>query len=194
MTGRKYDLERLRCLRTGDLLKLYRHRWGALLPDDDSGRADLFEILCVTSLALKAPAEKMAHTIETIAPWLKPDEAQDMIDHIQSIPIFERTRTARHLGDNMRLLNTEREALRLWTMLPVDMTDEQLAEQRKAKSRARRAAKRRQSGVRTRAQYLAELKARPKPWKAEGITSEHGSACRGRNKSVKKCRGVVTRQ
>ena len=84
-------------------------------------------ILCVTSLALKAPAEKMAHTIETLAPWLKPDEARDMIDHIQSTPIFERTRTARHLGDNMRLLNTEREALRLWTMLPVDMTDEELA-------------------------------------------------------------------
>ena len=69
----------------------------------------------------------------------------------------------------MRLLNSEREALRLWTMLPVDMTDEQLAEQRKAKSRARRAEKRRQSGARTREQYLAELKARPKPWVVEGI-------------------------
>jgi hypothetical protein len=123
-SGRNLDLERLRCLRTGDLLKLYRHRWGACLPDDDSGHADLFEILCVTSLALKAPAEKMAHTIETLAPWLSAAEAQDMIDHIQSIPIFERTRTARHLGNNMRLLNAEREALRLWTMLPVDMTDE----------------------------------------------------------------------
>jgi hypothetical protein len=166
---RNIDLERLRCLRTGDLLKLYRHRWGVLLPDDDSGRADLFEILCVTSLALKVPAEKMAHTIETIAPWLTSEEAQDMIDHIQSIPIFERTRTARHLGDNMRLLNSEREALRLWTMLPIDMTDEQLVEQRNAKSRARRAAKRRQSGVRTRERYLAELNSKPKPWVVEGI-------------------------
>ena len=66
----------------------------------------------------------------------------------------------------MRLLNTEREALRLWTMLPVDMTDEELAEQRKAKSRARGAAKRRQTGIRTRAEYLASV---PKPWEAEGI-------------------------
>ena len=168
--GRKIDLERLRCLRCGDLMRLYRHRWGALLPDDDSGRADLFEILCVTSLALKAPEEKLPHVIETLAPWLKPDEAQDMIDHIQSTPLFERTRTARHLGDNMRLLNAEREALRLWTMLPVDMTDKQLAEQRKAKSRARRAAKRRQCNLRTRAEYLAELKARPKPWEAAGVS------------------------
>lgn len=174
MTGRSIDLERLRCLRTGDLLKLYRHRWGACLPEDDSGRADLFEILCVTSLALNTQlvAAKMAHMIETLAPWLSPDDARDMIDHIQSIPIFERTRTARHLGDNMRLLNWEREALRLWRMLPVDMTDEQLAEQRKAKSRARRAKKRRQSGGITRAEYLAELKAKSKPWDGSGLSRD----------------------
>jgi hypothetical protein len=168
--GRKIDLERLRCLRCGDLMRLYRHRWGALLPDDDSGRADLFEILCVNSLALKAPREKMAHLIETLAPWMKADEAQAEIDHIQSLPIFERARTARHLGDNMRLLNAEREALHLWRLLPIDMTDEQLAEQRKAKSRKRREEKRRQAGVRTRAEYLAELKAKPKPWEAAGVS------------------------
>ena len=168
--GRKIDLERLRCLRCGDLLKLYRHRWGALLPDDDSGRADLFEILCVTSLALKAPKEKMICTIETLAPWLSQSDAEDTIDHVQSIPIFERTRTARHLGDNMRLLNAEREALHLWRLLPIDMTDEQLAEQRKLKSRKRREAKRRQAGVRTRAEYLAELASRPKPWEAAGVS------------------------
>ena len=167
--GHKIDLECLRCLRCGDLLKLYRHRWGALLPDDESGRADLFEILCVTSLALKAPSEKMLCTIEALAPWLSKSEANDIIDHIQSIPIFERTRTARHLGDNMRLLNAEREALHLWRLLPIDMTDEQLAEQRKLKSRKRREAKRRQAGVRTRAEYLAELKAKSKPWFAAGV-------------------------
>jgi hypothetical protein len=168
--GRKIDLECLRCLRCGDLLKLYRHRWGTLLPDDDSGRADLFEILCVTSLALKAPKEKMLCTIEVLAPWLSQSEANDTIDHIQSIPIFERTRTARHLGNNMRLLNAEREALHLWRLLPVDMTDEQLAEQRKLKSRKRGEAKRRQSGVRTRAEYLAELRAKPKPWEGSGLS------------------------
>ena len=181
--GRKIDLECLRCLRCGDLRKLYRHRWGALLPDDDLGRADLFEILCVTSLALKAPKEKMACTIETLAPWLSQSEANDMIDHIQSIPIFERTRTARHLGDNMRLLNAERELLHLWRMLPIDMTDEQLAEQRKAKSRKRREKKRRQANVRTRAEYLAELANRPKPWEAEGISQRQWQ---------RRCRGVRT--
>ena len=97
--GRKQiDLERQRCLRHGDLLRLYRHRWGALLPDDDSGRADLFEILCVTSLALNAPEEKMPHVIETLAPWMKADEAQAEIDHIQCLPIFERTRTGTICG------------------------------------------------------------------------------------------------
>jgi len=118
------------------------------------------------------PKEKMLCTIEALAPWLSQSDAQDTIDHIQSLPIFERTRTARHLGDNMRLLNAEREALHLWRLLPIDMTDEQLAEQRKAKSRKRREAKRRQSGVRTRAEYLAELKAKPKPWDGSGLSRD----------------------
>jgi hypothetical protein len=49
------------------------------------------------------------------------------------------------------------------------MTDEELAEQRKAKSRERRSKLRREKGIRTRADYLAQLWGRPRPWEAEGI-------------------------
>ena len=52
----------------------------------------------------------------------------------------------------------------------IDMTDEQLAEQRKVRERNRRARKRRERGVRTKEAYLAELAARPKPWITEGIS------------------------
>ena len=49
----------------------------------------------------------------------------------------------------MRLTNAERERRSLWPIKPFDMTDEQLAELRKAKSRHRRAIKRREKGIRT---------------------------------------------
>jgi hypothetical protein len=126
-------------------------------------------LVCVVSVALSATDKKIANTIETMAPWMQPEEAQMLVEHVQQMAIYERMPNNRELGLRMRLTNAEREALKLWPIKPVDMTDEQLAEQRKAKSREGRAARRRQSGVRTRDQYLAELASRPKPWEVEGI-------------------------
>ena len=68
----------------------------------------------------------------------------------------------------MNVTDEERERLTLRTILPVDMTDEQLAEQKKAKDRAR---KRRRPGLWrvSRAEYLAASKSREEPWKADNI-------------------------
>ena len=172
--------ERVRRLRYGALIKLFRHRWGPTLPDDSSGREDLFELVCVVSVALSATAERMINTIETNAPWMTPEEAQMLVEHVQQLTIYERMPNNRVLGERMNLTNAERERLHLWAIKPTDMTDEQLAEQRKVKSRERRATRRRQSGVRTRAEYLAELASRPKPWEAEGISQRTWQRrCRG---------------
>ena len=46
-----------------------------VLPDDDAGRSDLFELLLVISLG-ERPAAKMQNTIETAAPWLSAEEAE----------------------------------------------------------------------------------------------------------------------
>jgi hypothetical protein len=145
--GESGKWERVRRLRYGALIKLYRHRWGPTLPDDSSGRDDLFELVCVVSVALSATDKKIANTIENFAPWMTPEEAQMLVDHVQSLTIYERMPNNRVLGQRMNLKNAERELLHLWPIKPIDMTDEQLAEQRKAKSRARRASKRRQSAV-----------------------------------------------
>jgi hypothetical protein len=172
--------ERVRRLRYGALIKLYRHRWGPTLPDDSSGRDDLFELVCVVSVALSATDERIMNTIETNAPWMTPEEAQMLVEHVQSLTIYERMPNNRVLGERMNLTNAERERLHLWAIKPTDMTDEQLAEQRKVKSRERRATRRRQSGVRTRAEYLAELASKPKPWEAEGISQRQWQRrCRG---------------
>lgn len=133
--------ERVRRLRYGALIKLFRHRWGPTLPDDSSGRENLFELVCVVSAAVSATAERIVNTIETWAPWMQPEEAQMLVEHVRSLNIFELIPNNRVLGERMRLTNAEREQLHLWPIKPVDMTDEQLAEQRKAKSRERRTSK-----------------------------------------------------
>ena len=162
--------ETVRRLRYGALLKLFRDRWGYILPDDDAGRSDLFELIMNISLAPGSVEKKMACAIETWAPWIQPVEAKEMVGHINRLTIYERTPTARELGNRLRLTNAERERLRLWPIAPFDKTDEELVAQRNVRERNRRARKRREQGVRTRAIYLSTLSKRPRPWEAEGVS------------------------
>jgi hypothetical protein len=110
------------------------------------------------------------HIIETQAPWMDPEEAEALANHVNLLTDYEKNFNSRELGERVRLTNAERERLSLWPIKPHDMTDEQLAELRKAKSRHRRAIKRREKGNRTKAAYMAELARRPKPWLGEGIS------------------------
>lgn len=145
--------ETVRRLRYGALLKLFRQRYGHAFPEDDAGRDDLFNLISVVSLAPTATDQKMAQVIELWAPWMQPDEAQLLIDHVQRLTIYERMPSPKELGERLRLTNAEREALRLWPIAPVDMTIEELKDQRKAKERERHRQRRRRRGVRTRVEY-----------------------------------------
>jgi hypothetical protein len=165
--------ETVRRRKFGALRKLFTHRYaknGHVFTDDCAGRDDLFLLLCFASLAPSGGHKKIKHIIETQAPWMKPDEAEALADHVNLLTDYEKNFNSRELGERVGLTNAERERLSLWPIKPFDMTDEQLAEQRKAKSRQRRAIKRRDKGVRTKEAYLAELASRPKPWLDEGIS------------------------
>jgi hypothetical protein len=113
---------------------------------------------------------KMHYVIEMWAPWMSAEEREAYVNHVWGLDIYERTLTAVELGQRLGVTNAERESLKLWPFIPIDKTDEELAEQSKARERERRARKRRAKGVRTREAYLAELASRPKPWIAEGIS------------------------
>ena len=52
MKATKWEL--IRRLRYGALIRLFRHRWGHVLPDDDAGRDDLRELLLPISLGQEA--------------------------------------------------------------------------------------------------------------------------------------------
>jgi len=159
--------ENIRRLRYGALVRLLRHRWGKFgLPDDDVGREDLWELLTNVSLARFGVEKKMKCILEEWAPWMQPDEAAAIIDHIKMLTIYERTPTARQLGERMRLTNVERERLALWPIKPFDMTDEELAEQRRRKNNERRKAKRKL----TREEYRTASLTKQQPWKAANMS------------------------
>ena len=162
MTADKW--ETLRRLRYGALVRLFRDRYGYVLPDDDSGRSDLWELVTNVSLA-KTPEKKMAFVIEIWAPWMKSEEATELIDHVKRLSIHDRTPTARQLGERLRLSNVNRVRLKLWPIKPFDTTDGEVAAQSRARRNVRRRAKRSQSRV----QYLAGCLSQQRPWEAEGI-------------------------
>ena len=66
--------ETMRRLTYGNLIKLFQHRYGHTLPDDDAGRADLRLLINNVSLAVAEPQKKMRHVIELWAPWMTADE------------------------------------------------------------------------------------------------------------------------
>ena len=116
--GRKW--ETIRRLRYGCLIRLFRHRYGHQLPDDDAGIADLWLLLQNVSLAIGEPEKKMRHVIAVWAPWLSEEAAQERIEFLGLLTIYERTPTARDLGERLRVTNAERELLKLWQFKPID--------------------------------------------------------------------------
>ena len=162
--------EPLRRLRYGAMIKLFRHRWGHALPEDDAGHGDLWPLILNVSLAAAEPLKKMAHVIELWAPWMTPEQAADLIRHVGGLDRYQRIQTAAELGRHMGVTNAVRQKLGLWPFKPIDATDEELEAQRKARRSERRRERLRAKGVRPREAYLAEVKSKPKPWEAEGIS------------------------
>src|SRR5262245_44262911 len=167
---RRPQWETLRRLRYRDLIRLFQHRYGPTLPDDDAGIEDLWLLLQNVSLAPFGAEKKMRHVCGLLAPWLSEEGVQERIDFLTRLPSFERIETAEGLGERLRVTNAERELLKLWRLTPVDMTADELVEQRKARRRKRDAERRRAEGRKPRAQYRATSLSQTRPWEAEGVS------------------------
>ena len=157
--------ELIRRFRLGEMRELFRHRWGYTLPDTTPGRLALLEMTMNLSLA-RAADNRVENAIEIWAPWMGEDERKELVSHLNRLDLYERIPTGREIGERLGVTNEEYERLNLKHIKPVDRTDEQLAERRKA----RRNERRRNKSGRTREAYLAELASKPKPWIAEGIS------------------------
>lgn len=127
--------ETIRRLRVGDLRRVLQHRCGANLPDDDAGRDDLDLLLRLHAVASNAAEKKMRCEVEISAPWMPKAEATDQIDSLLRCDPRRVWLDGKELGKRLNLGNAEREALKAWRIVPVDMTADDLAQQRKAKER-----------------------------------------------------------
>ena len=128
---------------------------------------------------------KMPNAIEVWAAWMSKTEAAELIEWVNRTPIYHRVPTARQLDFRLRLTDAERERLKLWTIAPYDMTDEERKELRRANDRDRNRRKRQRL---LRAAYLANSLSRKKPWEIAGceivrVYKDHGiSGAKGRDK------------
>ena len=161
----KFELHRF--LRQRDQQKLILYRCGLTVPEDDAGHEYLIELLKTISLA-HDPERKMHNAIELLAPWLSETSRGYMIKHVMSMSIRQRWPSAKELGESLLLTNVERDANKLWSIDPYDMTAEALVEHRKKRDRERKRRKRQ-----ARQDYLEQFATsaiKTKPWEALGIS------------------------
>jgi hypothetical protein len=158
--------ETFRRCRLGELRRLFRDRYGPILPDDDAGRGDLRELLLLASMAFN-PERNMRNILWQAAPWMTKEEAEQVMDDVNRTPTYLRKPSARTLGDRLRLTSEERHRLAIRTIKPFDRTDAELGADRKTKDAERRWRNRRAAKMKPREAWLANSLSRTKPWEKQ---------------------------
>jgi hypothetical protein len=156
-------------LRLRELEKLYRSRYGAILPDDDAGMEDMADALHHIPFMSGDVTGKMMGWIQKWAPWLRNDQARALCERIVDDPQrFE----ADELGYRMRLDVFERERLEITTFSAFNMPKVWVLEDgtkhllREAYRKAFKNRKRRDE----RKQRERPTITATQPWKAEGMS------------------------
>ena len=169
----KEEIEMIRRGYYGDLIKLYQRRYGNELPDDDAGREFLFDLLVLASFAMVNPTKKMSNSIGLMAEWMSAEEADDITDTVNRMPLSERWHIAKMLGERHRVTYAEHESIGLKNITPCDKTAEELAELRKVRKREREKMRRHQRGAKSRPEYRAQFTGslnQTEPWIPLGIS------------------------
>jgi hypothetical protein len=130
----------LTLIRLRELERLFKRRYGRLLPDDDAGRDDLK--IAAHHIALLR-GEVRQHVIcwaRAWAPWMPQHEAEGLADEVEAEP---HKFTADALAWRLRLSMAERTALKITTIGAFDVTKAEREaiqrEKRRERDRARRA-------------------------------------------------------
>jgi hypothetical protein len=153
-------------LRLHDLAKLFRGRYGHVLPDDDAGRDDLS--VAVHHLAcLPHPQKPIDHWLELWAPWLTLKERKQIVGDALSNP--QRWK-ADALAWRLRLTAADRHALGITTIGAIDENKAARAKRRRRRDRERKARLRRAKGIQPRKAYEDQSAEQAMPWIAEGIS------------------------
>ena len=112
----------------------------------------------------------MHNAVEVFAPFLSSHDAEQIIDNVNRMPVWQRWPKARVLGESRA---KQHETLQLRGIHPCDISDEDLAERRKARKRAREQQRRKGKGAKPRSAYLASFANsinKTKPWVQLGMS------------------------
>jgi hypothetical protein len=154
-------------LRIAELRRLFLHRYGRILPDDDAGRDDALIMAHHIARRQGDARKRIQSWIELQAPWMAKDEMATLIDHVVARPLKWR---ADKLAPRLRLTEAERRQLRICTIGCVDLTKQERELARKVRHRQTDRARRRATGAKPRAEYETNSVNRTKPWLALGIS------------------------
>ncbi|MET4233381.1 hypothetical protein ABIA85_006674 [Bradyrhizobium sp. LA6.10] len=149
--------------RMRDVEAFFEHRYrGRQLPDDDSGRADLW-IGAHHVYHYGDPDRKIRAWAFQWAPWLPEDELAELIERVCKRPLKWKADT---LGKRLRATRDEIASLGIVTFGAFDDSTRKRAKRRQKRKNDRRRARRLAAGATPR----TASKARVKPWKALGIS------------------------
>jgi hypothetical protein len=154
-------------LRVRDLNKLLQHRHGYRLPDTDAGRA--FAVVMVQHLARLQGFDvfqRIPSWCELYAPFLELGEVSALLNEAVNAPKYWK---AIALGWHLRISTHERRLCRITTIQAFDRDIIIEGREKKTRRTAARQALRRKAGVKTRDQYLEDVKS-AQPWRALGIS------------------------
>lgn len=155
-------------LRLRDLSRLRAGRYGEVMPDCKDTR-HLVKII-VQHLALMPatrPIKTIPSWIELFAPWMTAAETARILSETLDEPKYWK---AHDLGWTLGLTDNDRRRLKITTIGCIDVSPQARAKRRKENRKIAMAEKRRQKGAKTRAEYLKEQAAKPKPWIELGIS------------------------
>lgn len=153
-------------LRLKDLARIFHHRYGITLPDDDAGRDDL-EVAINHLASLARPRKHISDWIELWAPWLPPKEQRDLVGAALATPQHWK---ADQLAWRLRLTAQERRMLGITTIGAIDENKAARAKRRRTLDKQRKADARRANGAIPRKQYEAQSVEHAMPWIDEGIS------------------------
>lgn len=153
-------------LRLNDLARLFRARYGTVLPDDDAGRDDMLVALHHL-VRLRGHTGQAERWLEVWAPWLGDEEISRVLADVTAEP---EVWTADELAGRLRLTKQERTMLAITTIGAVDQTRAERREARREKDRLRKERIRREKGSKPRAEFVAKSRESERPWVSEGVS------------------------
>jgi hypothetical protein len=151
-------------IRLAELERLFAHRYGRFLPDDDDGRDSMHIVADHIAMMRGDVVGHIVAFARAWCPWMATDEATRIAEQRAASPLKY---TATRLGWRLGLTKQERDLLDMRTIRYVGQSDEVMKAEKLAKDRRRKRRKRAERKVATPRPVPLS---RSQPWLAEGIS------------------------